>query len=207
MKILGTGTIVYILAVFLLASTVTLPAQVFTTLLSFDGTNGSTPVGPLIQGANGHFYGTASGKIVEITPWGQVRTLYTFCAQPSCTDGAAPDTSLFQSTDGNLYGTTQEGGTSSLGTDSWSRESNSSLLEANEYSTTQRNRHHARRRRTSCPRDDATALHGLSVRLRPHAFTVWTGSRVPPIVDACSDSSQLRAAIKAVHASAELQGA
>jgi len=108
-----------VLAVFCLANAIALAAQDFTTLLSFDGTNGSSPIGSLLQGANGNFYGTASGSIVEITPWGQVRTLYTFCAQPLCTDGAGPVTTLFQSTDGNLYGTTQEGGTSALGNDSY----------------------------------------------------------------------------------------
>jgi len=36
--------------------------------------------------------------------------LYTFCAQPDCTDGAEPAGTLIQSTDGNLYGTTAAGG-------------------------------------------------------------------------------------------------
>ena len=37
-------------------------AQTFTTLFSFDGTNGTQPVASLIQGFDGNFYGTtASG--------------------------------------------------------------------------------------------------------------------------------------------------
>ena len=39
-------------------------AQTFTTILSFDGTNGSYPESTLIQGTDGNFYGTsaAGGK-------------------------------------------------------------------------------------------------------------------------------------------------
>jgi uncharacterized repeat protein (TIGR03803 family) len=39
-------------------------------------------------------------------------TLYEFCAQTNCPDGEGPD-DLVQGTDGNFYGTTQGGGTTS----------------------------------------------------------------------------------------------
>jgi uncharacterized repeat protein (TIGR03803 family) len=43
-------------------------------------------------------------------------TLYSFCSQSSCADGAAPRASLARDAAGNLYGTTTGGGSGSLGT-------------------------------------------------------------------------------------------
>src|SRR5208282_398944 len=42
--------------------------------------------------------------------------LYSFCSQPSCTDGNTPRGGLIQATDGNLYGTTNDGGSNGFGT-------------------------------------------------------------------------------------------
>ncbi|HEV3275524.1 MAG TPA: choice-of-anchor tandem repeat GloVer-containing protein [Terriglobia bacterium] len=38
----------------------TLPAQTFTTLLSFDNSDGANPWGGLVQAANGNLYGTTA---------------------------------------------------------------------------------------------------------------------------------------------------
>ena len=85
----------------------------FTTLFSFDGTNGSFPSACLIQATDGNFYGTAGaggaysdGTVFVMTPGGQVTTLATF----NNTNGASPESPLVQGRDGNFYGTTAFGG-------------------------------------------------------------------------------------------------
>ncbi len=78
--------------------------------------DGSSPAGGLVEATDGNFYGTtltggANGKgtIFQITPTGQLSTLYNFCSQPNCPDGYEPLTTLLQATDGNFYGTTHGG--------------------------------------------------------------------------------------------------
>jgi len=93
-------------------------AQTFTTMRSFDGTDGQNPLlGPLVQGLNGNFYGTTlygganrDGTVFRIAPNGQLTTLYSFCAETSCTDGRWPEEGLVQGSNGTLYGTTYAGG-------------------------------------------------------------------------------------------------
>jgi uncharacterized repeat protein (TIGR03803 family) len=101
------------------------PAGTMTKLYSFcasltDRSDGALPDAGLVQGTDGNFYGTTSaggappargGTVFKITPTGTRTTLYSFCAQSSCTDGYAP-TDLVQATDGNFYGTTYYGGAS-----------------------------------------------------------------------------------------------
>jgi uncharacterized repeat protein (TIGR03803 family) len=100
-----------------------------TTLYSFCATtncaDGLVPEAGLVQGADGNFYGTTFGSphgsggvgtVFEITPTGTLTTLYTFCSQTNCTDGANPAAGLVQATDGNFYGTTYNGGASNSGT-------------------------------------------------------------------------------------------
>ena len=73
-------------------------------------------------GTDGNFYGTTylggnnngAGTVFKITTQGMLTTLYAFCAQTNCTDGANPGTALLQSTDGNFYGTTYSGGQGGL---------------------------------------------------------------------------------------------
>jgi uncharacterized repeat protein (TIGR03803 family) len=102
----------------LCATAIASPAQTFTTLANFDGTNGASPqYMTLVQGTNGNYYGTTSqggtygyGTVFEITPSGVLITLYSFCAQSTCPDGAYPYAGLVQGTNGTFYGTTSGGG-------------------------------------------------------------------------------------------------
>jgi uncharacterized repeat protein (TIGR03803 family) len=98
-----------------------------TTLHSFGGTNGNCGTGicsPMIQARNGNFYGTTTsggantgpsgpaGTLFEINAKGVFTTLYNFCSQSNCADGASPF-GLVQGNDGNFYGVTANGGLSS----------------------------------------------------------------------------------------------
>jgi uncharacterized repeat protein (TIGR03803 family) len=98
---------------FCTAVVIAAPAQsgVFTDLANFDGTNGAEPTAGLVQGTDGNFYGTtpyggAWGTVFRLTADGTLTTLYSFCSQSNCTDGALPFSGLVQGSDGNFYGTT-----------------------------------------------------------------------------------------------------
>src|SRR6266567_2955163 len=106
-------------SVFLLCATtaITLQAQTFTTLHSFDLTDGGNTYAGLVQATDGNLYGTTvgggakgDGTVFKITPSGTLMTLYSFCSKSGCTDGAYPFAGLVQATDGNFYGTTFKGG-------------------------------------------------------------------------------------------------
>lgn len=76
-------------------------------------TDGTLPAGELAQGSDDNFYGVNSGggTIYEITPQGDLTTLYTFCKAAICPDGSAPRAGLVLGTDGKFYGTSFSGGT------------------------------------------------------------------------------------------------
>ncbi len=116
-----------VVCVFWLSAIIASPAQTFTTLADFDGTNGATPYYmSLVQGSDGYLYGTTlnggvdnnnGGTIFKIARDGTgFSTLYSFCSQggTNCTDGQYPYAGLVQSpTDGYFYGTSYSGGGSS----------------------------------------------------------------------------------------------
>jgi uncharacterized repeat protein (TIGR03803 family) len=109
------------------------PSGALTTLHRFCLQSGCTDgaifnVAGLVQATNGDLYGIAdsggaanpenpegSGTVFKITPSRAFTTLYSFCGS-YCADGGLP-LGLVQGTDGNLYGTTFEGGVTQWGGD------------------------------------------------------------------------------------------
>ena len=86
---------------------------VLTTLHSFDGRDGSWPLGGLVEGSDGNFYGTASGggsltlgTVFQVTTNGTVTRLASF----NGSNGGKPVAPLVLGPDGAFYGTTEVGG-------------------------------------------------------------------------------------------------
>ncbi len=85
-------------------------------------TDGEFPFGALVPGSDGNLYGItlnggaySEGTAFKLTLQGQLTSVYTFCSQANCADGAAPN-GLLIATDGNFYGTTMGGGGNGGGT-------------------------------------------------------------------------------------------
>jgi uncharacterized repeat protein (TIGR03803 family) len=99
-------------------------SDTFTSLASFNKTNGNEPNHTaLIQATDGNLYGVTSyggangsGAVFRISPSGTLSPVYSFCSLASCADGENPYTSLIQGSNGDLYGTTYSGGASNNGT-------------------------------------------------------------------------------------------
>jgi uncharacterized repeat protein (TIGR03803 family) len=101
----------------LLLQAAALPAQTYTTVLSFDLTYGANPVAGLVQGIDGNLYGTTpagglayDGTIYKISTSGLMGTIYHFCLQTGCPNGSQPLSPLWQAASGEFYGTASMGG-------------------------------------------------------------------------------------------------
>jgi uncharacterized repeat protein (TIGR03803 family) len=87
--------------------------------IRYQFTDGSRPVGRLIQGTDGLIYGTTVdggdfgfGSVFALDPAGALTTLHHF----SGSDGREPTAGVIQGLDGRLYGTTTSGGAFGYGT-------------------------------------------------------------------------------------------
>jgi uncharacterized repeat protein (TIGR03803 family) len=83
----------------------------------FSCSDGQNPRAPVVFDQKGNLYGTASdggayggGVVFKISPAGKYTVVYSFCAQMNCSDGANPAAGLVFDRNGNLYGTTANGG-------------------------------------------------------------------------------------------------
>ncbi len=104
-------------------------AQTFTTLYTFTGVpDGSYPTGTLVRDNSGNLYGTTQGggnsscfnefiygcgTIFRVSSSGKETILHTFTNTP---DGGGPVSGMILDSSGNLYGTTNYGGTGQAGT-------------------------------------------------------------------------------------------
>jgi uncharacterized repeat protein (TIGR03803 family) len=108
------------------------PTGVETVLYSFTGgvsgsKDGANPITKLVEGSDGSFYGSTEtggtgtcsfinaaagcGTLFKVTPGGVETVLYSFTyGKNHSSDGASPDTPLIFGSDGDLYGSTGEGG-------------------------------------------------------------------------------------------------
>jgi uncharacterized repeat protein (TIGR03803 family) len=104
------------------------PSGGYGSLYSFGSVpnDGAYPAAALVQGSDGNFYGTTDcggaanvnltslcfgyGAVFRISPTGSEMILHSFGGSPA--DGAYPLAGLVQGCDGNFYGTTYNGGTS-----------------------------------------------------------------------------------------------
>src|SRR6202022_295918 len=87
-----------------------------TVLYAFTGgSDGYSPLGPLVQDSAGNLYGTTVylGTIFRLDTSGKLTTLYSFTGGA---DGYSPGGSLVRDGAGNLYGTCARGGKGSGGT-------------------------------------------------------------------------------------------
>jgi uncharacterized repeat protein (TIGR03803 family) len=86
---------------------------------SFDCTSGGAPIAKLVEATDGNLYGTTAGggthgrgTVFRLNPsTGAVTTLYSFDAQ----SGSGGASALAQGSDGDLYGTTENGGAHNVG--------------------------------------------------------------------------------------------
>ena len=82
------------------------------------GSDGISPLGGVVLDRKGNLYGTTNfggatgyGTVFRVAPNGAETVLHSFCGKPGCSDGASPAAGLILDKQGNLYGTTFNGGT------------------------------------------------------------------------------------------------
>ncbi|HWA92294.1 MAG TPA: choice-of-anchor tandem repeat GloVer-containing protein [Rhizomicrobium sp.] len=90
-----------------------------------DQGDGAGPTGPLLRDAQGNLYGTTEygdvtiaggGAVWRLAPDGGFRLLHAFSGLVGDQDGIDPLGGVTEDADGNLYGTTRQGGQANFGT-------------------------------------------------------------------------------------------
>lgn len=92
----------------------------FSKLYDFDGIQGGTPLGAIVQAPNGKLYGICSENGLfdpgVIYSWDPTTSVYSEEYPLIQTEGESSQAALLVGTDGNLYGTCVQGGTNGFGT-------------------------------------------------------------------------------------------
>src|SRR5262249_32273623 len=89
-KSLLNFSLALVCAAFTCSLAVRAQAQTLSYLAAFNGTDGYQPNGPLIQGTDGNFYGSApvtinssglqvAGLVFDVTPSGKISAFHNFC--------------------------------------------------------------------------------------------------------------------------------
>ena len=115
--------VAFVFGTLVLSTKVELSGQTFTTLASFDQTNGGGPFcgggSSLTQGTDGELYGTTQeggayslGTVFKVSLQGAITALHSFHGS----DGSTPCAGLLLANDGNFYGVTSAGGLNGYGT-------------------------------------------------------------------------------------------
>ncbi len=96
------------------------PSGQLTVLKSFNFYDGAFPMGGLVEGRDGNFYGMTNyggssfaGTVFKISPAGAFTLLHSF---DRSSEGGHPLGRLVEGSDGNFYGMTSDGGSNSAGT-------------------------------------------------------------------------------------------
>ncbi|MFZ0731195.1 MAG: choice-of-anchor tandem repeat GloVer-containing protein [Candidatus Sulfotelmatobacter sp.] len=105
---------------FVLAFSIFSFSQTVKVLHTFNLTDGEFPYSGLARGSDGYLYGTTfaggtvgCGTVFKISTSGNFKSIYSFAGG---TDGCNPQASVIRDSAGNLYGTTESGGASNVGT-------------------------------------------------------------------------------------------
>jgi uncharacterized repeat protein (TIGR03803 family) len=83
-------------------------ARAYTILHTFKNGDGIRPNGALVADQSGNLYGTTRNTVFKLAPDGTETVLHSFSGYPY--DGQTALAGLIMGSDGNLYGTTEEGG-------------------------------------------------------------------------------------------------
>jgi uncharacterized repeat protein (TIGR03803 family) len=107
MKLIRLSPLVLVALAITFTLAVRAQAQTVTFLADFDSTNGSGPVGSVVQATDGNFYGYAA-LVFRATPSGELTAVYDWCSE----NGSCPFSTSgpILGVDGNLYGVTSGGG-------------------------------------------------------------------------------------------------
>jgi len=125
-KVMCNAVLFAVAVIFVSACVSPASAQSFSTLYSFAGPDGQSPLGGLVADQDGNYYGTTEsggefyyGTVFQVSPPTSAEGDWTetvICSFAGGLDGSSPAYRLVMDRKGNLYGETREGGNEGSGT-------------------------------------------------------------------------------------------